>query len=227
MPQGWKKDPFTWLFKRRKIPKEIRQIIDTICIIDAARVGRFKRLKELKGFVDDGELGKSTGFTWKSVRGDISTILDLPKKDPSIARYASMIPSLSIMILIGFFAIVILFTLRIYAQFDIRKYAPIGFSDAVLAILIVIGGLLVLRWYMDEKIGEFYHANPTKGQRLARFNQALIDHLIEKLRHSKTPVDFQIRIYNTDYKSILISKKPNLIRDWYVAKVDLKDLKKS
>ncbi len=219
---GSKKDAFSWLSKRRKIPKDIRQLIDAICIVDAARVGRFKRLKELGKFVEDGDLAKGTGFSWKAVRGDISTILDLPKKDPTIARYASLIPALSIMILSGFMVIVLLFTLRIYWLFDVRKYTSLEFSNVIAIVLFVIGGLLVARWYMDERIGEFYETNPTKSQRLGRFTQALIDHLVQKLKHSKKPVDFQMRLYNVDYKGISVRKKPSLIRDYYVIKIDLK-----
>ena len=218
----WKRDPFSWLFRRRKIPKDVRQLIDAICIIDAARSGRFRRLGELRKIIENVELTKDTSFTWKTVRSDISTVLDLPKKDPKVARYASFIPAMSILILAGFFVLVTLFTLVIYAKIDFQKYSPMRFSDVVAAVLFVIGGLIVVRWYMEEKIGEFYQANPTRSQRLGRFNQTLIDHLGERLKKTKTPVKFQMRLLNTDYRGITVLKKPNMFRDWYVAKIDPK-----
>ena len=218
----WTKDPLSLLFKRRKIPKDIRELIDTICIIDAARAGRFKRLSELRKYVVDSDLIRDTGFTWKGVRGDISTVLDLPKKDPTIARYASLIPAMSILILLGFFVIVTLFTLVIFAKIDFQKYTSFRFSDVIAIVLFVIGGLLVARWYMEEKIGDFYKANPTRSQRLGRFNQALIDHLIDRLRRDRITVDFQMRFFNIDYKGISVAKEPKLFRDCYVVKINLK-----
>jgi hypothetical protein len=85
----WTRAPL--LFKRRKIPKDIRQLIDTICIIDAAQVGRCKRLSKLRKYVFDSDLIKRTGFMWKGVRGDISVVLDLPIKGPTITRYAGLL----------------------------------------------------------------------------------------------------------------------------------------
>jgi hypothetical protein len=220
--RSWKRDPFSLLFRRRKIPKDIRQLIDAICIIDAARSGRFRRLTELRKIVEKIDLSKGTGFTWKTLKSDISAVLDLPRKDPKVARYASFIPAMSILILAGFFVLVTLFTLVIYAKVDFQKYSPMRFSDVVAIVLFVIGGFLVVRWYMEEKISEFYHANPTRSQRLGRFNQALIDHLAQRLKETKTRVNFQMRLLNTDYRGITVLKKPSIFRDWYVAKIDLK-----
>jgi len=217
--RSWIKDPFSLLFKRRKIPKDLRELIDAICIIDAARSGRFKRLRELRKYVDRSDLTKGTGFTWKSVRGDISTILDLPRKDATIARYASLIPAITILIILGFLSMVIMFTLKIY-----NLYVRFDLPNSVLVALFVTGGLLVARWYMEEKIGEFYDKNPTKSQRLGRFNQVLIDHLIEKLSRSKTSTDFQMRFFNTDYKGITVLKGPGFFRDWYVVKIQSKKI---
>jgi len=84
--RSWIKDPFSLLFKRRKIPRDVRELIDAIVIIDAARAGRFKRLRELRKYIADGDLAKATGFSWKAVRGDISAILNLPSKEPAVAR---------------------------------------------------------------------------------------------------------------------------------------------
>lgn len=218
MPERtWIKDPLSLLFRRRRIPKDIRQLIDTICIVDAARAGRFKRLRELGEYVSHDDLTKGTGFTWKSVRGDISTILDLPRKDPTIARYASLIPMMSILIILGFLAIVIMFTLKIY-----NLYVKFDLPNAVAVAFFLIGGLLVARWYMEERIGKFYEKNPTKSQRLGRFNQALMDHLVQKLTRSRISTDFQMRLFNIDYSGISVVKKPGLFREWYVVKIGSK-----
>jgi hypothetical protein len=213
--RSWIKDPFSLLFKRRKIPRDVRELIDAIVIIDAARAGRFKRLRELGKYVSDGDLAKATGFSWKAVRGDISTVLNLPSKEPAIARFASLIPLLSMLIIVGFLSIVVMFGAKIY-----NIYSQFDLPNTVAIALFLVGGLLVARWYMEQRIMEFYESNPTKSQSLKRFNQALIDYLIQKLEHSKSHVDFQMRLLNKDYRGIAIQKERGLFRDFYVAKVE-------
>ncbi|MBS7657872.1 MAG: hypothetical protein QXL69_04715 [Candidatus Bathyarchaeia archaeon] len=207
------------LFKRRKLPEEIENYINVICIIDAVRVGRFRRLRELENYIDKLGLEKKIPeFSWKSLKGDIELLLSLPAKSPVLRRFTSVLPIINILITLFFLIMIVLATLNVL----LPKLIIFNLHDVLMTIIFIVGGLLVARWYMEEKIKEFYEETQKKKVKLGRINQMIIDELLKVISKKNISVkDVKLKLFNVDYKGIIVLKEPSFFREHYLTKLNV------
>lgn len=204
-------------FKRRKLPEEIENYINVICILDAVRVGRFRRLRELESYIDKLDLEKKIPeFSWKSLKGDIELLLSLPGKSKNLRRFTSILPVLNISITLSFLIMIVLATLNVLSP----KVIVFNLHDVLMTIIFIVGGLLVARWYMEEKIKEFYEETQKKKVKLGRINQMIINKLLDIISRKNISVEnVKLKLFNVDYKGISILKEPSFFREQYLVKL--------
>jgi|YelNatPaOPRAMG01_1025707.scaffolds.fasta_scaffold22451_6 ABC-type multidrug transport system fused ATPase/permease subunit len=207
--------------KRHKIPEEIENYINVICILDAVRVGRFKRLRELQDYIEKLDLEKKVPeFKWKTLKGDIESLLSLPGKSPSLRRFTSILPILNTLITLSFLIMIVLATLNTLSP----KIITFNLHDVLMTIIFITGGLLVARWYMEEKIKEFYEESQKKKLRLGKINQMIIDKLLNVISEKKISIEkVRLKLFNIDYKGIIVLKKPSFFREHYLVKLNVKE----
>lgn len=207
--------------KRYKIPEEIENYINVICILDAVRVGRFKRLRELQDYIEKLDLEKKVPeFKWKTLKGDIEFLLSLPGKSSSLRRFTSILPILNMLITLSFLIMIVLATLNTL----LPKIITFNLHDVLMTIIFITGGLLVARWYMEEKIKEFYEESQKKKLRLGRINQMIIDKLLNVISEKKISIEkVRLKLFNIDYKGIIVLKKPSFFREHYLVKLNVKE----
>jgi|GEM_PF-2003100 hypothetical protein len=208
-------------FKKYRLPEEIENYINVICILDAVRIGRFRRLRELEGYIDKLDLEKKIPeFKWKTLKGDIELLLSLPGKAPSLRRFTSILPVLNILILLSFLVMIVLSTLNTLSP----KMITFNLHDVLMTVIFITGGLLVARWYMEEKIKEFYEESQKKKLKLGRINQMVIDKLLNVISEKKVSVEkAKLKLFNIDYKGITVLKEPSFFRDHYLVKLNVKE----
>ncbi len=216
-PERGLKMPF---LRKCKLPEDIENYINVVCILDAVRVGRFKRLRELEKYIDELDLERGIPeFKWKTLKGDIELLLSLPGKSPILRKFTSILPILNMSILLSFLVMIVLVTINILSP---RKIT-FNLHDTLMIIIFITGGLLVARWYIEERIKEFYEETQKKKLRLSRITQMVIDKLLKTISERNISVEkVRLKLFNADYKGILILKEPSFFREQYIVKLDVK-----
>ncbi|MEM3727495.1 MAG: hypothetical protein QXG49_03825, partial [Candidatus Bathyarchaeia archaeon] len=156
--------------------------------------------------------------SWKSLKGDIELLLSLPAKSPVLRRFTSVLPIINILITLFFLIMIVLATLNVL----LPKLIIFNLHDVLMTIIFIVGGLLVARWYMEEKIKEFYEETQKKKVKLGRINQMIIDELLKVISKKNISVkDVKLKLFNVDYKGIIVLKEPSFFREHYLTKLNV------
>ena len=192
-------------------PEEASVLIRTIFTLDALRVGLFPpELRKLRKELKDSHVLAGEGMSWSAMRRDINDLINFPEKSEKIAKRVSTLPTLSILVMVGFAATGTAAVVDIYF---LKRY-PLSY--VVIPGLIFMSLVSTVRWHYEESIRSYYEKEQPKRERVKRINNQLISRLIFVLEKAKYPLkDCLFALYNADYDNIQVKSKPKLYRGYY------------
>jgi len=205
-------NPFGRPKPKGKLPEEASILIRAIFTLDALRVGLFPpELRNLRKELKDSHVLAGEGMSWSAMRRDINDLINFPEKSEKIAKRASTLPTLSILLMIGFGATGIGAVMDLYV---LKRY-PLSF--VVIPGLIFMSIISTVRWHYEESIRSYYEKEQPKRDRIKRINNQLIARLVLVLQKTKyPPKDCYFALYNADYDNIQVKSKPKLYRGYYL-----------
>jgi len=206
-----KMNPFGKPKPKGKVPEEASILMRAIFTLDALRVGMFApELRNLRKELRDSHVLSGEGISWSSLRRDINDLINFPEKSEKIASRATRLPTLTILIIVGFAVTGVAAVLDLYV---LRAY-PL--SVVVIPGLIFMSAVSTVRWHYEESIRGYYETSKPKAEKIKRINNQLIGRLLLVLQKAKYPLkDFYFALYNVDYQNIQVKSKPKLYRGWY------------
>jgi hypothetical protein len=195
-----------------KLPEEASILMRAIFTLDALRVGMFPpELRKLRKELTDSHVLAGEGISWSAMRRDINDIINFPEKSERIAKRASTLPTLSILLMVGFAATGVGAVLDLYV---LKRY-PLSF--VVIPGLIFMSIVSTIRWHYEESIRSFYEKEQPKRDKIKRINNQLIARLVLVLQRTNYPLkDAYFALYNADYANIQVKSKPKLYRGYYL-----------
>jgi len=204
-------NPFGRPKPKSKPPEEASVLIRTIFTLDALRVGLFPpELRNLRKELKNSHVLAGEGMSWSAMRRDINDLINFPEKSEKIAKRASTLPTLTILLMIGFAATG---TAAVVDLYLLKRY-PLSF--VVIPGLIFMSIVSTVRWHYEESIRTYYEKEQPKRDRIKRINNQLISRLILVLQKAKYPLkDCYFALYNADYDNIQVKRKPKLYSGYY------------
>lgn len=165
--------------------------------------------KALKGYE-----GTDLDQIWKSVRGDVSQIVELPEKSKELEKYARRASnSRKYSLIIGAATFVVLIA---YLFFQNQLKAVAGADLELLipgAMLALLYGMLMLSMFstrsLNKEMRSFYeqHSGELSKQKshMKDATQQLIDRLSREIySHDFNPSRFKFNLYHSNYKNIAV-----------------------
>ena len=207
-------NPFGRIKPKGKVPEEASVLIRAIFSLDALRVGMFPPgLRTLRKDLTESHILAGEGISWSALRRDINDLINFPEKSEKIAKRASTLPILTILVMLGFAATAISAIVDLYILPATHRY-PL--SWAVIPGLVFMCAVSTLRWHYEESIRTFYEKEKPKVDRIRRVNNQLITRLILVLQKAKYPLkECYFALYNSDYDNIQIKSRPKFYRGYY------------
>jgi hypothetical protein len=149
-------------------------------------------------------------MSWSAMRRDINDLINFPEKSEKIAKRATRLPILSILLMVGFGATGVGAVLDLYV---LKRY-PLSF--VVIPGLVFMSIISTIRWHYEESIRSYYEKEQPKRDRIKKINNQLIARLVLVLQKAKyPPKDCYFALYNADYDNIQVKSKPKLYRGYY------------
>ncbi len=185
--------------------------------LDGYRIGRNTDPKRVGEKINKWrEIEESLPRKWLSLQRDIDTLINLSLRDPEIRKFAN------IYVLIKF-GLRIVYVLLLSSFFILIRWPDIGML-IIYASLGILYFLLIVRWYVLDKMFLYYEKvlsnQPGKVEQLKLAVNSLIKKFVEYLeREHIPPKKYRLHLFNTDYNSIKILKKPGWLRDYYLCEV--------
>lgn len=86
---------------------------------------------------------------------------------------------------------------------------------------------MIVRWYSLNKVLDFYalnhHLMEGASRRLKNYVQQLIDYMKSSIvREGLKKSKYKLHLFNTDYESIVVLKKPGILREYHLCEINLK-----
>lgn len=205
-------NPFGKPKPKGKIPEEAGILMRAVFTLDALRVGLFPpELRNLRRELKDAHVLASEGMSWSALRRDINDLINFPEKSEKIANRVTRLPTLSILLIIGFAATAAGAVLDLYVL-------PVHLPLAVIVIpgLVYMSAISTIRWHYEESVRSYYETSKPKADKIRKINNQLIGRLIVVLQKAKYPLrECYFALYNSDYQNIYVKSKPKIYRGWY------------
>ena len=186
--------------------------------LDGYRVGRNTSIERVEEKIRRWRDVEKSLPKWHSIRRDIDALLNLPLRDP----YARKLSNIFLLIrsLLGILGVTFSFGLVSVALF------PHISTPLIYTCMVALLFMAIARWYVLNKILDYYEREIScqlgKVRRLRTAVDSLIRKFKEDMKKGNIPAKkYRLHLFNTDYASIKILKKPGWIRDYYVCEVDV------
>lgn len=203
--------------------EELENLAWLISVIDSYRVGMGVDMEGLREKIRKLR-GPLRVENWSQIYKDMKEITDLPfKKEPRIKTYINIFVFLRYLVkqgflIVGIIVFIFLLTLRLpWVTYETLKYF-------LYAIIFVAWWVVVVRWFVRDKMRMFYYHHMDDYKREAARLQKAAQDLIYKMgkvltQKGENPRKYAFAMYQKDYKGIRIEKTPGLLRDFYLISV--------
>ncbi len=210
------------VLRKKKPQKELAE--DIAFLIEAAdgyRVGRNIDLRKLREVMDRRASDLSDVFKGglrKKFEKTADYVINLPAINSEAKKWSAVFLVVRLLLRIALLG----FMVGLLISISGKEWSSWLFYSST-AILYVV---FVLRWYSLLKLEDFYREEFKKRPGRDKILRETANRLIAKLRevivkHGLEPKKHKLHLFKTDYEGIRILKKPNILRDTYVAEVVL------
>jgi hypothetical protein len=143
-------------------------------------------------------------------------IINLPAKSKKATFYANLFLLTRFLVRVFIFLFVLLLTF-FFTSNDLNENIVLSVGWGFVAILF-------LRWFSLSKLLEFYEeelkSQHGKIRHLKDGTQRIINLIYEYKQNNKIPgKKTKLHLYNVDYDKIMVIKKPNILREYYLTEV--------
>ncbi|RLE63286.1 MAG: hypothetical protein DRJ38_07925 [Thermoprotei archaeon] len=201
--------------------KELSTVAWLIEALDGYRVGRTVNPKTVMEKIGEVEhvLEPRAKHAKKVIRKTLDYVANLPARDPSAKRWATVY-------LLVRLSLRITFVLFLFSLFLTTMNPELGFYLLYVATALLYISMIV-RWYSLNKVLDFYalnhHLMEGASRRLKNYVQQLIDYMKSSIvREGLKKSKYKLHLFNTDYESIVVLKKPGILREYYLCEINLK-----
>lgn len=209
-------------------PTEIGKVIYTL---DAYRNNIFYDISWIDKLVNERRLGRSFGNEWSSIKKDLFKMARVTSRVPGAVRLARIqsffealwqisVPILFIMLFVGLFA---------PQNPIVGVISPFVMVLAFSALILGVLSRFLIGARIAKKIDEYIEENPEINVIRAKELKQYIQILINELRHyilstDASPEDHLIGVGLLDYRGIEVVKDSKPWRQYYLVKVDVKEM---
>jgi len=200
--------------------KELSTIAWLIEALDGYRVGRAVNPKAVMEKIDEVEhvFEPKARHAKKVIRKTMDYIVNLPARDPVAKRWATVYIFVKL-------SLRITLVLFLFSLFLTTTNPDFGFLFLYIASALLYASM-VARWYSLNKVLDFYESNAHlvegASKRLKNYVQHLINYMKEVIsRENLKASKYKLHLCNTDYDSVVVLKKPGLLRDYYLCEIKL------
>jgi hypothetical protein len=199
--------------KKKKFPKEADTLVKGLFALDALRVGVFRpELRDVHKNLKSLHFLSEEDLSWSHVRREVNKVIDSPARSAEASRILQALPFLTIVVVACIIGMISMAFMAIYVVKSPTLFRMLIYPLAATA---VISGI---RWYLDERLREYFEGNVQKTEKIKNVNQVIINRIIKVLKAEDFPLEkCQFVLYNIDYANIKVKKNPSILREAYLA----------
>jgi hypothetical protein len=199
--------------KKKKFPEEADTLIKALFALDGLRVGVLRpELKDVHKNLKNLHFLSQEDVSWSYVRREINKVIDSPARSTEATRIIHVLPFLTVAVVVGVIGMIIMAFAALYI---IKSLFLFRMLVIPLAVTAAVSGV---RWYLDEKLREYFEKNVQRTEKIRNVNQLIINNVIKILKAKGFPLErCQFVLYNTDYANIKVKKNPTIYREAYLA----------
>jgi hypothetical protein len=199
--------------KKKKFPKEADTLVKALFALDALRVGVFRsELRDVRKNLRNLHFLSEEDVSWSHVRREVNKVIDSPARSAEALRTLQALPILTLVVVACIIGMIFMAFMAIYVVKSITLFRMLIYP--LVAAAIVSG----IRWYLDEKLREYFESNVRRTEKIKNVNQLIINRIIKVLKAADFPLEkCQFVLYNVDYTNIKVKKNPSFMREAYLA----------